>query len=61
MLIIFVFLGNCTNVQEGFMNSKKNGTDEFLVQKKQPLTMPPNFEKLPLSNKQLLYHINDFN
>lgn len=47
ILIIFVFLGNCSNVKEGFMNSKKSGTDEFLVQKKQPLTMPPNFEKLP--------------
>ena len=53
ILIIFVFLGNCTNVQEGFMNSKKNGTDEFLVQKKQPLTMPPNFEKLPIPNTTL--------
>lgn len=53
ILIIFVFLGNCTNVQEGFMNSKKNGTDEFLVQKKQPLTMPPNFEKLPFPNTTL--------
>ena len=46
-------MGNCTNVQEGFMNSKKNGTDEFLVQKKQPLTMPPNFEKLPFPNTTL--------
>jgi PBP1b-binding outer membrane lipoprotein LpoB len=50
ILIIFVFLGNCSNVKEGFMNSKKSGTDEFLVQKKQPLTMPPNFEKLPFPN-----------
>ena len=32
---------------------KKKGTDEFLVEKKQPLTMPPNFEKLPLPNATL--------
>ena len=26
---------------------KKNNTNEFLVNKKNPLTMPPDFEKLP--------------
>src|SRR5210317_2639426 len=47
IFIICVLLSNCYTVKEGFMNNKKSGTDEFLVQKKQPLTMPPNFEKLP--------------
>src|SRR5210317_754330 len=53
IFIICVLLSNCSTVKEGFMNDKKNGTDEFLVQKKQPLTMPPNFEKLPFPNTTL--------
>lgn len=53
IFIICVLLSNCSTVKEGFMNDKKSGTDEFLVQKKQPLTMPPNFEKLPLPNTAL--------
>ena len=40
-------------VIEEIINDKKKGTDEFLVEKKQPLTMTPNFEKLPLPNTTL--------
>ena len=34
---------------------KKNNTNEFLVKKKNPLVMPPDFEKLPkpLSEEKL--------
>jgi len=53
ILVISILVGNCSTVKEGFVNDKKKGTDEFLVQKKQPLTMPPNFEKLPLPNTTL--------
>ena len=53
ILVISILVGNCSTVKEGFINDKKKGTDEFLVQKKQPLTMPPNFEKLPLPNTTL--------
>ena len=28
-------------------NEKKNSTDEFLIQKKDPLTQPPDFDVLP--------------
>ena len=28
--------------------SKKNNSDEFLVEKKSPLSMPPNFDELPV-------------
>jgi len=52
ILIFFasILLGNCSTLKEGFANNKKKSTDEFLVEKKQPLVMPPNFEKLPLPN-----------
>lgn len=53
VLIIFCLLGNCSNLKKGFTNDKKKGTDEFLVEKKQPLVMPPDFEKLPLPDVAL--------
>ena len=53
ILVISILVGNCSTIKEGFVNDKKKGTDEFLVQKKQPLTMPPNFEKLPFPNTTL--------
>ena len=53
ILFVSMLAGNCSTLKEGFINDKKKGTDEFLVEKKQPLTMPPNFEKLPLPNTTL--------
>tara|TARA_B100001057_G_scaffold293626_1_gene293714 strand:- start:208 stop:459 length:252 start_codon:yes stop_codon:yes gene_type:complete len=35
-------------MQSAFVNQKKNNTDEFLVEKKSPLVMPPNFNELPI-------------
>ena len=45
--IILIFLASCSTVKEGFTNPKKNNSDEFLVQKKSPLVMPPNYGELP--------------
>ena len=50
----FIFLNfvlllvSCSSVQSVFVNQKKNNTDEFLVEKKSPLVMPPNFNELPI-------------
>tara|TARA_B100000900_G_scaffold149820_1_gene127293 strand:+ start:252 stop:569 length:318 start_codon:yes stop_codon:yes gene_type:complete len=44
---LFLFLLSCGTVKEGFSNQKKNNSDEFLVEKKTPLVMPPNYNKLP--------------
>ena len=38
-------------MKKGFESQRKNSTDEFLVEKKQPLVMPPDFEKLPIPNQ----------
>ena len=46
--LIILFLSSCGTVKEGFTNQKKNSSDEFLVEKKSPLIMPPDFEKLPI-------------
>tara|TARA_B100001109_G_C18832381_1_gene460229 strand:- start:516 stop:827 length:312 start_codon:yes stop_codon:yes gene_type:complete len=51
LLFFFILpfiLQGCATVKEGFKSQKKNSTDEFLVEKKSPLVMPPEFDKLPL-------------
>ena len=49
-LILFLFLisllSACQSAREGF-KLKKDNSDEFLVEKKNPLVMPPNYENLP--------------
>ena len=51
--IIFVtyFFYGCATMKKGFESQRKNSTDEFLVEKKQPLVMPPDFEKLPIPSQ----------
>ena len=57
-LRIFIFLNlaillltSCATVKKGFQNPKKNNSDEFLVEKKSPLVMPPDFDELPFPKK----------
>jgi len=57
-LKIFIFLNiiliitSCGIIKEGFTNQKKNNSDEFLVEKKSPLIMPPNFNELPVPKQK---------
>ena len=48
MKLIFILLLSCSTVKDGFRNQKKGNSDEFLVEKKSPLIMPPDYEELPL-------------
>ncbi len=50
-LILSIFLVSCGSIKEGF-TLKKNTNDEFLVEKKMPLKMPPNFNELPTPNSK---------
>ena len=49
--IALIILAGCNTVKKGFQNPKKNSSDEFLVEKKSPLVMPPEFNELPLPNQ----------
>tara|TARA_Y100000385_G_C12760429_1_gene494830 strand:- start:29 stop:343 length:315 start_codon:yes stop_codon:yes gene_type:complete len=51
-LNIILILCSCGSIKEGFTNQKKNSTDEFLVEKKSPLIMPPSFGELPLPSNE---------
>jgi len=50
-ILLFVFLASCADtfdsVKRGLTGAKKNSTDEFLVKKKDPLILPPDYENLP--------------
>jgi hypothetical protein len=46
-LTILFFLTSCQSFKDGLTGAKRNQSDEFLVEKKNPLTLPPEFERLP--------------
>ena len=50
-LNLLLLLLSCGIVKEGFQNPKKKSSDEFLVEKKSPLVMPPNFNELPIPKR----------
>ena len=50
---ILILLSSCGTIKEGFSSQKKDNTDEFLVEKKNPLKLPPDFEELPLPNTEI--------
>ena len=52
VLSIVIFLSSCSSIKEGFVNDKKNNSDEFLVEKKSPLVMPPDYNELPIPKKE---------
>ena len=47
IILILVTLNGCQSVKDGLTGQKKNNTDEFLIQKKNPLIQPPEFNELP--------------
>lgn len=57
-LKLFILLINCgggwNNFKKAMSGQKTTNTDEFLIKKKDPLVLPPDFEELPLpkSNKK---------
>ena len=48
IIIPIIFLNACNTLKDGFRSQKKDSIDEFLVEKKSPLVMPPDFDELPL-------------
>ena len=49
IIIIFLVLTSCQSTRDAFSLKKKNSADEFLVEKKSPLVLPPEYGKLPLT------------
>ena len=49
--VVFFFSG-CQSVKDGIAGKKRTNSDEFLVQKKNPLVLPPEFEELPIPKSE---------
>ena len=48
LLILLLLLYSCGSVGEALQGKKRSDQgDEFLIDKKNPLVMPPDFDKLP--------------
>ena len=52
IIISTILLSNCGSVQKAFDPQNKNTSEEFLVEKKSPLSMPPSFEELPVPSNE---------
>ena len=52
-LIFFVTsCGTVDSVKRGLTGAKRQSADEFLIQKKDPLILPPDFENLPTPDER---------
>ena len=51
IFVIGLFITSCGNtfdsVKRGLTGAKQKSTDEFLIKKKDPLVLPPDYENLP--------------
>ena len=52
LILSTIILSNCGSVQKAFDPQNKNTSEEFLVEKKSPLSMPPSFEELPVPSNE---------
>ena len=56
VIVIAFFVTSCadtfSSVKRGLTGSKKDSTDEFLVKKKDPLILPPDYENLPTPDER---------
>ena len=55
-LILFMMLvtASCQSIKNAVSGVKQENSDEFLVQKKHPLVLPPDFTDLPEPFEELL-------
>ena len=54
LLTLPIFLNACQGIKDGLSGRKSENSDEFLVQKKNALVVPPDFMKLPKPKEQNL-------
>ena len=47
LLAFAFFVVGCQSVKDNLSMKKKQSSDEFLIKKKNPLVLPPEFSKLP--------------
>ena len=50
LIILFLFLAGCDNLKKG-LGFEKDAPDAFLIKKRDPINMPPNYDLLPPDSK----------
>ena len=53
LLFFFLLFLGCQDVKKGFSGKKIDQGEEFLVIKKNPLVVPPDFEKMPIPKNEI--------
>ena len=56
ILSIIFFVTSCetmSSVKQGITGEKRVSTDEFFIEKKDPLIMPPDYENLPTPEERV--------
>jgi len=59
ILTLFNFLAGCQAAKDGLLKQKRSNADEFLVEKKNPLVLPPSYGDLPSPDETLKEVAND--
>jgi len=59
--LILLMSVSCTSLKEGLTNQKKKSTDEFFVEKKSTLVMPPSYGELPTPTSENALKVNENN
>ena len=53
VILSLILLNSCTSFSDAIQGKKRSeNSDEFLVQKKNPLTAPPDMDELPVPSDQ---------
>ena len=53
-IIIFLLFASCTTVKDALQGKKADNSDEFLIKKKNPLILPPEYGKLPVPKSETI-------
>ena len=63
LIFVFIFLYSCETATDALQSKKRSEqSDEFLIKKKNPLAMPPDYEILPTpkdDNDEIIEETND--
>ena len=50
--LLILLITSCQSAKDAFTLKKKSSADEFLVEKKSPLVLPPDYGKLPMPENE---------
>ena len=58
IIILTFFVTSCgdtaSSIKRGLTGAKKTSGDEFLIMKKDPLILPPDYENLPIPDERIV-------